>query len=401
MRTLLIHDYAGHPFQFELSRFFARALSDQGVRVVHAYSASTHTPQASMASSSDGAGNFAVRPLSLGKTIRKYSFVERFRLEREYGRLLEQLCIDEKPDVVLSGNTPTLAQLRLVRHCKRMNVRVVTWIQDMYGVAAHKILRKKIPVAGALAGKYLMHLDGKSYRESNAVIPITEDFEPLLHRFSVLPENITTIHNWAPLAEMPVGSRQNEWATENGLTDSIRFTYAGTLSVRHNPGILLELAKALESKGQGQLLVISEGDAANWLREQGRDLKCLKVLPFQTFERLPQVLASADVLLAILEPDAGVFCVPSKILTYLCAGRALLTSIPAGNLAARLIHDLAVGYNVPDGDTGQLIARAFDLADNEVLRSQMGANARQYAEREFDIRRIANKFACVLELPKC
>ena len=62
------------------------------------------------------------------------------------------------------------------------------------------------------------------------------------------------------------------------------------------------------------------------------------LLPFQPYEVLPEVLASADVLLAILEPEAGVFSVPSKVLSYHCAGRPILAAIPAENLAARIIE---------------------------------------------------------------
>ena len=54
----------------------------------------------------------------------------------------------------------------------------------------------------------------------------------------------------------------------------------------------------------------------------------LRCLGFQPFEVLPDVLGSADVLVAILEPDAGVFSVPSKVLSYFCAGRPVLLAVP-------------------------------------------------------------------------
>ena len=41
------------------------------------------------------------------------------------------------------------------------------------------------------------------------------------------------------------------------------------------------------------------------------------------------MLASADVLVALLETDAGAFSVPSKVLTSLSAGRPILAAIPA------------------------------------------------------------------------
>lgn len=44
----------------------------------------------------------------------------------------------------------------------------------------------------------------------------------------------------------------------------------------------------------------------------------LEVLPFQACEGLRGVTGAADVLIAILEADAGVFSVPSEVLSYFC-----------------------------------------------------------------------------------
>lgn len=63
------------------------------------------------------------------------------------------------------------------------------------------------------------------------------------------------------------------------------------------------------------------------------------LFPFQPFEQIPQVQAAANVLIAILELDAGVFAVPSKVFTYLCAKRPLILADPLENLAARIVRD--------------------------------------------------------------
>ena len=95
------------------------------------------------------------------------------------------------------------------------------------------------------------------------------------------------------------------------------------------------------------MLVVSEGPGADWLAEHASPDDALRLLPYQPYERLPEVLASADVLVAVLEPDAGAFSVPSKVLTYLCAGRPLLGALPADNLAARVVTQSGGGIVVP------------------------------------------------------
>jgi len=58
------------------------------------------------------------------------------------------------------------------------------------------------------------------------------------------------------------------------------------------------------------------------------DASNLVVFPYQPLDRYAEVLASGDVLLGILNADAGVYSVPSKILSNLCAGRPILFSMP-------------------------------------------------------------------------
>jgi hypothetical protein len=73
------------------------------------------------------------------------------------------------------------------------------------------------------------------------------------------------------------------------------------------------------------------------------------VLDYQPYGQLAEVLATADVLVALLESSAGIFSVPSKVLAYLCAARPLLASMPKENLAARTIERAGAGSHEPWG----------------------------------------------------
>ncbi|HEX2117082.1 MAG TPA: glycosyltransferase, partial [Alphaproteobacteria bacterium] len=145
------------------------------------------------------------------------------------------------------------------------------------------------------------------------------------------------------------------------------------------------------------VVVNSEGLGSDWLRERGGGLGNLLLLPFQPFERLPEVLATGDVLISVLEPDAGIFSVPSKVLTYLSAGRPVLGAIPAENLAARLIVRNEAGLIVPPDDTQAFLAAAGKLADDPGFRARLGKNALDYATKTFDIDAITARFSGLLE----
>jgi glycosyltransferase involved in cell wall biosynthesis len=119
-------------------------------------------------------------------------------------------------------------------------------------------------------------------------------------------------------------------------------------------------------------------------------------LDFQPYANLSQVLASADVLVATLESEAGQFAVPSKILSYLCAGRPILLSAPEDNLAAIAVKRSGSGCIAPPDSQPAWVDAAKLLASDASLRSRLGAKARTYAEKSFDIGSIASQFEQVL-----
>jgi glycosyltransferase involved in cell wall biosynthesis len=203
------------------------------------------------------------------------------------------------------------------------------------------------------------------------------------------------IENWAPLDEMLPMPRDNAWRKEMGLGDRFVYLYAGTLGLKHDPDVLYDLAV---DEADAEVVVVSEGLGAERLRTRLRErsIPNLCILPFQPWDRLPEVLGAADVLVVLLEPEAGAFSVPSKILTSLCAGRPLLASIPGENLGARTIADAGAGLVVPPGKHGALLDAARKLRVDDDLRGQMGASARSHAEVAFDIDKITDRFETVI-----
>jgi glycosyltransferase involved in cell wall biosynthesis len=109
------------------------------------------------------------------------------------------------------------------------------------------------------------------------------------------------------------------------------------------------------------------------------------------------VLATADVLIALLEPDASEFSVPSKVLTYLTAGRPILAAMPPDNLAARTVLRAAAGQVVHPGDHQALAVAAASLLDDVEGRRRMAASGRAYAEATFGIGPIADRFEAVVD----
>lgn len=390
---VVVHDYAGHPFQVQLSR----ALAGRGHEVMHAYAASVQTPRGSLERRTGDPPGLALRPIALTETVAKYSFVRRRRQEIRYGRLAADIIGTFEPDVVVSANTPPDVQRAIQDRCRRMGARFVFWLQDVFGVGIERVLRRKLPVLGRPIARHYQRLESRLLDRSDEVVLITEDFASVLPK-TLDGDRVHVIPNWAPLDELPPGEKDNDWSRRHGLAETFNFVYSGTLGLKHDPSLLLRLAERFQDRGDVRVVVVSEGAGADWLkaRQEEDGAGNLILLPFQPFEEMPAVLATGDVLVAILEADAGLFSVPSKVLTYLCARRPLLLAVPHSNLAARIVRSDNAGIVTEPGDEAAFVEAGERLYAAADLRSRLAVNGRAYAERHFDIRRIADRFESIL-----
>jgi glycosyltransferase involved in cell wall biosynthesis len=162
--------------------------------------------------------------------------------------------------------------------------------------------------------------------------------------------------------------------------------------------VLLSLAQSFQSDNRAELIVVSQGSGMDWLRREAEQqhVPNIRFFPFQPFEVMADVLGSGDVLVAILDPQAGTFCVPSKILTYFCAGRPVLAAMPPENLAARVVVQAEAGIAVPPLCGDEFITAAEQLHSSSALRERLGGNARRYAETAFNIDEICSRFESLL-----
>jgi len=392
---ILINDFCGHAFPLEMSRELAR----RGHTVLHIYFADNHsTPKGHTQVSKNDPEGLMIEGLHIGREFSKHSLLTRRQADIEYGRVTASRVEMFRPEVVVSGNMPLDAQAILQRAAHRYDARFVFWLQDVYCLAARFVLRRKARLLAWAGEAYFKRLERKLLKNSDEVICISDGFAETIRAWGIDGPNVHVMGNWCPLDEVQPRTKQNPWAVEHGLADDFCFVYSGTLGMKHRPELLLELARRLEINRTGKLVIVAGGAGADWLAAHAKDIdpSVLKLLPFQPYERVAEVMGSADVLIALLDSDAGSFAVPSKTLSYLCAGRALIVAAPATNEAARMVKRAGAGIVVSPDNPNGLLKAADRLLNSRSLCAEYGRNGRAYAERVFAIEAIADRFLSVL-----
>jgi colanic acid biosynthesis glycosyl transferase WcaI len=393
---ILLHDFSGHPFQAELSR----QLAGEGHTVEHVFSEQYVSGKGHLARQDGDAEGLSFTGLRLDIPFRKYAPLSRLRWERSYARHWISTLRSAEVDCVIACNLPLFTLFLFARFAKKRKLPWILWHQDIYSFALGDELRRKLPrPLAALGARMLIRMERYCARNAQHVVAIGDAFEGVYREWKIPSGHVSVIPNWAPLDKVfPVDRDNPRAAALFPDAGRLRLLYAGTIGRKHNPQLLVELLRAAEGT-KPQLVVVSEGEAADDLAAiAAADPSLpLTVLPFQPAEDLPEVLGSADVLVALLEVDATKFSIPSKVLTYMAAGRPILGLMPADNPAALDITETGGFVAAPDSDGARSSAAWLaSLQADPALVTEVGHRTRAVAEDKFDVAKVAKEFELII-----
>jgi glycosyltransferase involved in cell wall biosynthesis len=389
---ILVHDHSGHPFQAELSRELAR----RGHDVTHSYVEGYVSGKGKLEAAPGETITF--EGIGGAKLIDNQRMAQRLVREVRRGFELVRHVRRVNPDITMMSNVqiPTLVIFAFAMAVLRKPW--VLWHQDVYAIAVKSFSGSKLPRHFAVVAWAFEVAERWCSRRAAAIVVIASSFVPVHEKWGTA-DKVTVIPNWAPLDEIRPVERKNDWAIEHEVDDVRTLVYSGTLGLKHNPELLVHLAKATADAGQPvRLVVVNSGPAVDVLRAEAERLDVpITLLPFQPYERLPEVLGSGDVLVVLLEKEAGAFSVPSKTLSYLCAGRPVLGLMPAENLASSLVTR-AGGLVLPPAEASVAEAGAWlvQVLQDDEMRTELGEASRDLAEQEFALDGCATKFEGLL-----
>lgn len=388
-------DYSGHQAPIQLARELAR----RGRQVLYLYFLESQTPKGVLEKRPEDPALLEIDAVSLGRRVSSLSLHRQRADERAIGRLLADRVALFAPDVVVGTNLPLHALSEVQRRCRAIQRPFVLWLRDIHSFAlAHVLAAKWWGLERILGGRY-RRLEKRVLEQSAGIIIMARDFIPVLEREFHLPASrVYLLDNWAPSDAITPRPKANAWARAQGVSKAGVVLYCGSLTAQHDASLILALAEALRDRAGAIVIVASEGAAAKWLAAEARvrELASLRVIPFQPFASYVDMLGAADVLIASVNPEMGIFSTPSKVMSYLCAGRAIVLSAPRENPAARIVIKSQAGRVTPAGDRTAFINAVIAYLDDEQAREQAGANGRAYAEQYFDIGRACDRFESVL-----
>lgn len=293
----------------------------------------------------------------------------------------------ERPDAVLAMSPPlTLGPAgRVVAGLRR--APLVFNIQDVFPDVAVEL--------GLLTGARVIalarRLERMSYRAADAVTVLSDDLADNVRGkiASGLPTGaaerqrakVRVIPNFVDTDRIRPGDRDNDYRREFELIGSRVVMYAGNVGFSQSLDLVIEAARRLVDSHPDVVFVINGGGSARpELERAAGHSPNIRFVDMQPIERLPEVLAAADVHVVPLRTGLAWSSVPSKLYSILAAGRPLVASVDEGTEVARTVVRAGAGVAVPPDDADAFVAALLGVLDDPAAAERMGAAGRRFVE---------------------
>lgn len=297
----------------------------------------------------------------------------------------------DRPDVILATVPPLPVCIPATILGRLYNCPVVLNVQDIQHEAAVHV--------GLLKNKTVIRifeaLEKFAYQAATKISVIADGFVDNLLGKGVDPNKIDLIPNWVNVNFIrPLPKEQNLFREAYQLKDKFVALYSGNIGLTQGLETVIEAATRLRHLPEIAFVIVGEKEALQRLQQQcqARGADNVLLLPFQAREKLPELLAAADVGLVLQKHNVIAFNLPSKIPVILASGRPIIASVPATGTAAKAVQRSGGGMVIAPEDPEALAAAILELYNNPDKAERLGQQARQAAIDYYSFEQALNQY---------
>jgi colanic acid biosynthesis glycosyl transferase WcaI len=302
-----------------------------------------------------------------------------------------------KPDVMLIISPPLGLGLAAFILSRRWGIPYVFHVPDLQPDAAIDL--GMLPKGPVTHGLY--RLERLAYRNAALISTLTEPMRQRIVSKRIAPDKVKLFSDWAApeFFEITLGDRGAAFREAHGLEDRFLVVHCGNMGLKQGLDVVLGAAELSRADAGVVYLLVGDGAAQMYLKERAaaRVLSNVRFMPLQPRTEFMDLLAATDICLISQQRVVANIVFPSKTLTFMAAGRAVIASVNAESEAARVVQDARAGLVVEPENPCALLDAIKMLRDRAQERCAMGARAREYARTRWDRDRILRQTVAELE----
>lgn len=292
----------------------------------------------------------------------------------------------KKFDVVfVYAPSPLLQALPAIYLSWLKRTPLVLWVQDVWPDA--------LVATGFIKSRWILDVVGLAvsyiYRFSDSILIQSEGFRACVERWTGKKEHIRYFPNSAEdtSPELIRSIAKIQFAKEIATNFSVVF--AGNIGAAQSCETIIEAAKLLESVPAIKFYLVGGGSMAYSINQSILDarLKNVVMTGQMPAEDMSAVFESVAVLLLTLRDESALsLTIPSKLQSYLAAGKPIIAS--CNGESASVVTKANAGLTCPAGDAFALadaVMKLFQMTPEERLR--LGENGRTYFEAHYRLQK--------------
>ncbi len=294
-----------------------------------------------------------------------------------------------KPDVVFAMSPPISLGLAGWMAAKRRGVPFVFNIQDVFpdvAIETGTITSPRVIKTAKAMEKFV-------YDNADVVTVLSEEMQRNVE--SKTNSTTSIIPNFVDISTFEPTPLENSYREEFGLVGKRVVMYCGNVGFSQSIELLADAAREMVDIEDLVFVVNGGGSAIGEVRRRAEGLDNFRVIPYQPVERVPEVLAAADLHVIPLRQGLAWSSVPSKLYKILAVERPVIASVDEGTEVGRVVVEAGAGHAVPPDDPAPLIASLRELLDTPEQRAEMGKSGRAWVEEWTTPARAAAQYEAV------
>ena len=306
--------------------------------------------------------------------------------------------------VFVYAPSPLLQALPAIYVAWLKRAPLVLWVQDIWPDA--------LVNTGFIKNDWILRIVGLGvryiYRFSDTILIQSEAFRPSVEKWTSKRDNIWYFPNSAEDMTFELSTESQCSRVANAVAQGFSVVFAGNIGTAQSCETIIATAKMLQGVENIKFYLIGNGSMADTIAKsiEAEGLDNVVMTGQVPAEAMSLIYASASVLLLTLRDESALsVTIPSKLQSYLAAGKPIIAS--CNGEPAKVVNNANGGIACPAGDANALaeaVLKLYKMPTEE--RARIGKNGQEYFETHYRLQNRVKELVSILkncktEFEKC
>jgi colanic acid biosynthesis glycosyl transferase WcaI len=290
----------------------------------------------------------------------------------------------KRPDVLLVVSPPLGLAMSAILLSRWWRIPYVFDVEDLQPDAA-----AELGMLPSWALGFMYKVECAAYRHAALVSTLTKGMRDRIIGKGVAEEKVVLFEPRADESMFDISAAEGAaFRRRYGFDGQFIVSHCGNLGMKQGLDVILDAAALSRGDQSIVYLLVGNGAARAKIERRASEMKLenVRFLPLLDAGEFRGLLAASDVCLVTQRKSVSDIVFPSKTVTYLAAGCAVIASVNAGSEVARTIRESGAGAVVEPENAMALENAICELRAANLQKYR--CSAREYASRRWSSARV-------------